>query len=222
MSVGQTQMKFSILYYCVLCFFIALSPSLAQAESYARVCATTVDAEANEAPLTEKSSPGVGGKLVVHLDANNACAALILPLVENRRILVNGWRPQMVELAQWDEKTLPDSRRVWNWNKGADPFELWIFFFKKDGASVGTLNKLVAAMEKPELSENTLAQQTQKLCEILGERMTGKQQIAQGPKASATLLGGSMRATDFPWRNYAQKVSLSDALEGTWVLRHGR
>lgn len=213
---------FSILHCCVLPFLIAVFPSLAQAESYARVCATTVDAEANEAPLTEKSSPGVGGKLVVHLDANNACAALILPLVANGRVLANGWRPQMVELAQWDEKTLPDSRRVWNWNKGADPFELWIFFFKKDEPSVGTLNKLVAAMEEPALSENTLAQQTQKLCEILGDRMTGKQQIAQGPKASTALVGGSLRATEFPWRNYAEKVSLNDALEGTLVLRHGR
>ena len=42
----------------------------------------------------------------------------------------------MVELAQWDEKTLPDSRKVWDWNKGADPFELWIFFFKRDAAGL--------------------------------------------------------------------------------------
>lgn len=211
----------SILLCCVLSF-IAFFPSLAHAESYARVCVTTVDAEANEAPLTEKSSPGVGGKLVVHLDANSACAALIVPLVENGRQLANGWRPQMVELAQWDEKTLPDSQRVWNWNKGADPFELWIFFFKKDAPSVATLNKLVAAMDKPAASENTLAQQTQKLCEILGNRMTGKQQIVQGPKAGAALVGGTMRATEFPWRNYAEKVSLNDALEGTLLLRHDR
>jgi hypothetical protein len=158
----------------------------------------------------------------VHLDANSECTALILPLVENGRKLANGWRPQMVELAQWDEKTLPDSQRVWDWNKGADPFELWIFFFKRDAQGIGTLSKLVAAMESPTLSEKTLAQQTGKLCETLGARMTGTQQIAQGPKASAALVGGSMRATEFPWRNYAEKVSLNDALEGTLVLRHGR
>ena len=64
----------------------SLAP-FALAESYARVCVATVDAELNEAPLSEKSSPAPGTKLVVHLDANSACAALILPLVENGRKL---------------------------------------------------------------------------------------------------------------------------------------
>jgi hypothetical protein len=47
----------------------------ARAESYARVCATTVDAESNEAPLAETSAPGAGEKLVVHVDASTQCVA---------------------------------------------------------------------------------------------------------------------------------------------------
>jgi hypothetical protein len=191
-------------------------------ESYARVCAATVDAESNEAPLSEKSSPAPGSKLVVHLDSNSACAALILPLVENGRQLANGWRPQMVELAQWDEKTLPDSRKVWDWNKGADPFELWIFFFKRDAPSIGTFRILVAAMESPTLNEKTLSQQATKLYEALGGRMTGTMDIIKGPKADATLIGGAVRSNQFPWRDYARKVVLNDALEGALVVRHGR
>jgi hypothetical protein len=106
----------------------------ARAESYARVCATTVDAESNEAPLAETSAPGAGEKLVVHVDASTQCVALILPLVERNSRLANGWRPQMVGLPEWDERKLPAPPAVWNWNKGADPFELWIFFFKRDAA----------------------------------------------------------------------------------------
>jgi hypothetical protein len=212
----------SILLCCVLSFFIASFASRAGAESYARVCVTTVDAASNEAPLGEKSSPAPGDKLVVHLDANSACAALIVPLVENGRKLANGWRPQMVELAQWDEKTLPDSRKVWDWNKGADPFDLWIFFFKRDASSIGPFRALVAAMESSTLSEQVLAQQTNKLYEALGGRMTGTLDIIKGPKAGATLIGGAVRSTEFPWRDYAQKVVLNDAFEGTLVVRHGR
>jgi hypothetical protein len=59
---------------------------------------------------------------------------LILPLVERNSRLTNGWRPQMVGLPEWDERKLPAPPAVWNWNKGADPFELWIFFFKRDAA----------------------------------------------------------------------------------------
>lgn len=208
-------------YVGVFLFITSLAPFV-RAESYARVCVTTVDAESNEAPLSEKSLPAPGAKLVVHVDANSTCAALIVPLVENGKKLANGWRPQMVELAQWDEKTLPDSRRVWDWNKGADPFELWIFFFKRDAPGIGTFRILVAAMESPTLNEKTLAQQTTKLYEALGGRMTGTQDIIKGPKAGATLIGGSMRSSNFPWRDYAQKVVLNDAFEGALVVRHGR
>jgi len=202
-------------------FITSLAP-FAPAESYARVCVATIDAESNEAPLSEKSSPAAGMKLVVHLDANSACTALIVPLVENGRKLANGWRPQMVELAQWDEKILPDSRKAWAWNKGADPFELWIFFFDRDAPSIGTFRILVAAMESPTSNEKTLAQQTTKLYEALGARMSGTPDIIKGPKAGATLIGGAVRSSKFPWRDYAQKVVLNDAFEGALVVRHGR
>jgi len=98
----------SILLCCVLSFSIVLLASMARGESYARVCVTTVDADSNEAVLTEASSPGPGKKLVVHLDANTECTALIVPLTEKGSRLANGWRPQMVVLPQWDERTLPN------------------------------------------------------------------------------------------------------------------
>jgi hypothetical protein len=196
--------------------------SPARADSYARVCATTVDADSKEAVLAEDSSPGPGKKLVVHLDASTECAALIVPLAEKGSRLANGWRPQMVVLPEWDERTLPDSRAAWEWNKGGEPFALWIFFFKRDAAGLDETQKLVAAMQNPKSDERALTQQTRLLCDRLSNRMSGTQQIIKGPKAVASLVGGSMRATEFPWRNYAEKVSLNDALEGTLVVRHGR
>jgi hypothetical protein len=194
----------------------------ARAESYARVCATTVDSESNEAPLADASAPGAGERLVVHLDASTECAALILPLIEKRSRLANGWRPQMVALPEWDERKLPAPPAVWNWNKGADPFELWIFFFKRDAAGLDEIQKLVAAMQGPSLDEKVVAQQTRKLCDKLNPRMTGKQPIIPGAKAVAALVGGTVRSTEFPWRDYAQKVELNDAFEGALVVRHGR
>jgi hypothetical protein len=128
----------------------------------------------------------------------------------------------MVVLPQWDERTLPDSRAAWEWNKSGEPFELWIFLFKRDAAGLDEISKLVAAMQNPKSDERVLAQQTRLLCDKLSSRMSGTQQIMKGPKAGAALVGGAMRATEFPWRDYAEKVTLNDALEGTLVVRHGR
>jgi hypothetical protein len=206
----------------LITFLITTAISSARAENYARVCATTVDSQSNEVPLADTSAPGAGEKLVVHLDASTGCVALILPLIEKGSRLANGWRPQMVSLPQWDERKLPAPPAVWNWNKGADPFELWIFFFKRDAAGLDEIQKLVAAMQNSTLDERVLAQQTRKLCEKLNPRMTGKQPIIPGAKAGTALVGGTVRSTEFPWRDYAQRVILSDAFEGALVLRHGR
>jgi hypothetical protein len=193
----------------------------ARSESYARVCVTTLDADSKEAVLVEESSSRPGKNLVVHLDASTECAALIVPLVEKHSSLANAWRPQLVWLPQWTEKTVPGSGAVWQWNKAGDPFELWIFFFKQDAAGLKEIQKLVAAMQSSKVNSQVLAQQTRKLCEMLSSRMSGDAQIVQGPKAEAVLIGGTKRRVDFPWRDYAQRVPLNDALEGDLVVRHG-
>jgi hypothetical protein len=77
-------------------------------------------------------------------------------------------------------------------------------------------------MQTPTLDEKVLAQQTRRLCEKLNPRMTGKQPIIPGAKAAAALVGGAVRSTEFPWRDYAQKVGLDEAFEGALVVRHGR
>lgn len=209
-------------YFIVLCWAMLSFASTARADNYGRVCVTTVDADSKESVLATDSSPGPGKKLVVHLDASTECTALIVPLAERGSRLANGWRPQMVDLPQWDERTLPDARAAWAWNKGGEPFELWVFFFKRNAAGLDEMQKLVAAMQTSKADGSVLTQQTRLLCDKLSNRMTGKKPILQGPKAGAALVGGSMRSTEFSWRNYAEKVSLNDALEGTLVLRHGR
>src|SRR5262249_47122561 len=62
-----------ILCCAALSCLIILFASSTRAESYARVCATTVDAESNETLLTEKSAPAPGEKLLVHMDASAEC-----------------------------------------------------------------------------------------------------------------------------------------------------
>ena len=128
----------------------------------------------------------------------------------------------MVTLPQWDERTLPNSRAAWEWNQNGQSFELWIFFFKRDASGVAEIQKLVGAMQNSPSNEKLLSQQTRKLCELLGPRMSGKQPILQEHKATVALVGGSVRGTEFPWRDYAEKVNLNDSLEGTLVMRHGR
>ena len=208
-----------------LCLAACLAASFAsetRAENYARVCVTAMDSDSKESALTGVSSPGPGEKLVVHLDANTACAALIVPLAENGSRLANGWRPQMAALPQWDERMLPNSRTAWDWGKESEPFELWIFFFKRDASGIDQLQKLVTAMQSPKLDQNVLTQQTRKLCDMLGPRMTGKEPTIQEHKATVALVGGAVRGTEFPWRDHAEKVTLNNALEGTLVVRHGR
>src|SRR5438034_3854216 len=218
----QMQPRWIIFFLASLSIFAVWLIPPVQAESYARVGATKVDAESNETPLADASAPGPGEKLVVHLDASAECVALILPLVEKGSRLANGWRPQIVGLPQWEERKMPAPPAVWNWNKGADPFELWIFFFKRDAAGLDELQKLVAAMQNPSINEKVLAQQTRKICEKLDARMSGKQPINQGPKARTVLAGGTVRSTEFQWRDYAQKVVLNEAFQGALVVRHGR
>jgi hypothetical protein len=210
-----------ILCCAALSCLVTLFASSTRAESYARVCATTVDAKSNETLLTEKSAPAPGEKLLVHMDASAECVALVLPLVERGSRLANGWRPQMVGLPEWEERRLPAPPAVWNWNKGADPFELWIFFFKRDATGLDELQKLVAAMQNPSLDQRVLAQQTRKICEKLDARMRAKQPISKGPKPRMDLAGGSVRGTEFPWRDYTQKVVLNDAFKGVLVVRDG-
>lgn len=191
------------------------------AESYARVCVTTIDSDSEEAVLTDASSPGPGKKLIVHLDANTECTALIVPLAQNESRLANGWRPQMVVLPQWDERTLPNSGPSWRWQKSGGAFELWIFFFKRDAAGLTEIEKLVSAMQRPNLDERVLTQQTRMLRDKLSTRMSGFQQATPAPKAGTVIMNDEVRATEFPWRNYAEKVTLNDALEGTLVVRRG-
>lgn len=208
--------------FALLSVLITWFPSRASAESYARVCVTTIDSDSKESVFTADSSPRPGEKLVVHLDANTECTALIVPLTEKGSRLANGWRPQMVILPQWDERTLPNSRAAWEWNKAGEPFELRIFFSKPGAAGLNDIEKLVTAMQSPNLDERVLSQQTRLLCDKLSAHTSGLQLIARGPKANAALVGGAMRATEFPWRDYAEKVTLNDALEGTLIVRHGR
>jgi hypothetical protein len=194
----------------------------ARGDGYARVCVTTIDADSKEAALTENTSPIGGRKLIVHLDANTECAALIVPLEQKGSRLANGWRPQAVLLPEWTEKVLPGPPLSWDWGKAGDPFELWIFFFKSDAAGFKEMQKVVAAMQSSKVNSQVLALQTRRLCEMLRSRMSGNAQFDRGPKAEATIIGGTMRRVDFPWRDYAHKVLLNDALEGELVLRHGR
>ena len=211
-----------MIHWGALFLLIALLAPYALAENYARVCVTTSDADSKETVLTKSSSPRAGMKLVVHLDASTECTAVIVPLAEKSSRLANDWRPQMVSLPEWDEKTLPNSRAAWEWNKAGDSFGLWIFFFKRDAAGLDEIQKLVAAMQGPTVNNQVLAQQTRKLCEKLSPRMSDTAQSVQGPKAGAALVGGAMRSGEFPWRDYAQKVALNTALEGQLVVRHGR
>jgi hypothetical protein len=197
------------------CFGFSSVGSSALAGTYALVCVTTITADAKESVLAEQSSPEPGEKLVVHLDANTKCTALIVPLEEKGLRLANGWRPQMVTLPQWN------SRIAWQWDAGR-AFALWIFFFKPNALGLAEIEKLVKAMQSRTLGERVLTQQTRLLCDKLSGRMRGSQQIMRGPKASVRTVGGVVIQGGFPWGTCAERVTLNDALEGTLVLHHGR
>jgi hypothetical protein len=202
--------------------WLFLGCSAAFAGPYARVCVTIGEASSGESALADDSAPGPGKKLLVHLDASVDCTAVVLALANNSSRLTNGWRPQMVVLPAWTEKILPQPPVSWEWRKANDPFELWILFFKGNAAELEKIEKLLNALQKSRPNNQVLRQQTQKLCDMLSSRMSGNAQITQGPKANAPLVGGTTRRVDFPWRDYAQKVPLNEALEAELVLRHGR
>lgn len=210
-----------LLWWTVLCLFAAQGSTSLGADS-ARVCLTAVDEKSAEMVLNESAPLQPGQRVLVHLDASTECTALLLPLLQGNSQLANGWRPQVVELSAWTEKVLPAASVKWEGQKKNDPFELWVLFFRSDAPAVAELQKLVSAMQQSNVSEQLLVQQTRKLCDKLASRMSGNAKIAHGPKADSALVGGTARQANFPWRDYATKVVLNDALEGELVLRHGR
>jgi hypothetical protein len=200
---------------------LALAPSV-YADGYARVSVALADKEDNERPFTETSSPISGEKLNIYFDTNRECVVLVVPFAIRGQKMANRWRPQMAVLKEWEERKLPQYPIVWDWSKTSEAFEFWVFFFRSDAAGLGEMRSLIAAMQNPQLDDKVLAQQTRLLHELLGDRMSGTARVVHGPKASANPSGGAVRADEFPWRDFAYRVELNNALEGLLVIRHGR
>ena len=87
---------------------IALSQSsVDEAKPYGRICLTIADNSGREELFQADTPTGAGKKIVVHVDANSKGFALVAAFNQKDGRLANNWRPQFVELPQWEEVPLP-------------------------------------------------------------------------------------------------------------------
>ncbi len=145
--------------YTIMMLVILTTSGLWAAQPYGRACLTVVDQQAtsknpqgSEQVFGAGLQPADGRQLKLYLDANSSCLALIAVFEWNGERPVNNWRPhnwrpRLVEVEPWEEKTLPPPAEKWDWTKGPSEFDFFVIFLEKESAQAGDLKKLVEAMK---------------------------------------------------------------------------
>src|SRR5688572_20019539 len=99
-----------------------------EAKPYGRACVTVGDTGTKTVALfTAETPPGPDRFLIVHLDANSPCEALVAAFTTKDGKLAFGWRPEMLALAEWEEKAVGQQR--WLLNQPMEAFEVFVLYF---------------------------------------------------------------------------------------------
>jgi len=214
----------------VRAFLVALAIALAvrfagaqaadQRKPYGRACVTVVDAAAKtETVFTPEMKPGNERSVVVHLDANSSCEALVAAFIERDGSLAFGWRPVFLALSQWDEKTAGGDR--WPWKQTEEPFEIVVLFFAPGSADAAQIKKLFTAMQESPNNSRLLEIQTNKLHELIGHAMADKDLSRFRAKAETADVAGVTRGDSFPWRRFARDANFMPELPGALIFSSG-
>jgi hypothetical protein len=200
---------------------VAAAQAVDQTKPYGRAALALAEAD-GEKPLDETAQPGEGKSLVIYLDANTPCIALIVPFNRKGEKLVNGWTPLLVEVGEWDAQRLPRKPQVWEWKPSAEPFDVQVFFLAKETPGVDKLRTLIKAIAAPG-REATLARlQEQQLRELVARWLADESSVVARPPSAPARIGGTLRATggEFPWRDYGRSANFSAERPGVVSFRH--
>jgi hypothetical protein len=188
-----------------------------EAKPYGRACVTVVDAAAKtEALLAAGTPPGPERFVTVHLDANSPCEVLVVAFAKKDGRLAFGWRPAVLTLPQWEERTVGQGR--WAWKQTGEQFEVFALFFAPGSADAAQIKKLVAAMQEPKSEAKMIEMQTQKLHELIGHAMADKDLSKFRAKEKIVEVAGAVRGDSFPWREFASGANFITEQPGVLIF----
>jgi len=199
------------------CILLAQS-SVDETKSYVRTCLTIADNSGGEELFHANTPPGPGKKVIVHVDANSKCFALVAAFNQKDGRLANNWMPQFVELPQWEEVPLPKAPTKWLWEKNEEPVEFYALFFAPDSKEATEIKKLVDAMGNAASDPSMLRLQSNKLREMISRSMVEKDRSKYLAKAESGELGGVLRGGTFEWRKSAQSVNFTSEKSGVLIF----
>ena len=218
----------SLVALLMACAGLAHTPCPAAAdEPYGRACLVVEERSGNEpqdvvtSVFDDGSTPGSGKRLALYADASVDAYVLVAAFNDQDRRLTNGWRPQLVEMKAWEERHLPLAPATWEWTGPVEPFEVYVVFLTRTAEGLDTLQRLVAALQKPTADAALLDLQANKLREELARGMVGQPPLVVHAGAVSSAWGGTLRGEPFPWPKQAQKAVCDAKGRGALLFRHG-
>lgn len=186
---------------------------------YGRVCFALFEPGPpdKEEAFVMSAPPGPGKTIRAYVDASEKCTVLVAAVTKDGK-LVNGWRPQLLDVpGEFEEILLPKAPVKWDWSAASGPFGFYVLFLPPSSKDIAEAKKLVDAMQNPKMDERVLALQTGKLKELIGRITLEREKVNQGP-VSEPEVGGVFRGAAFPWRQFAQGINFSADRPGVLVL----
>jgi hypothetical protein len=191
-----------------------------ESKPYGRVCIGVVTGE-GEQPLHAQSKPGDDTFIVAHAEANEHCQLLIFALSARDGKLAHNWRPQFVDLPQWEEVQLPETPVVWKWSESFGPVNIYVLFLHPNSKDARELKALVTAMLNPDLERALLNRQSVKLRELATRSGARQGEIIHVAKVRRVQVAATYRGASFPWRAYVSAANFSEAKPGLLIFALG-
>jgi len=213
-------------FHKILMLVTLTASGLWAAQPYGRACLTVVDQQAtsknpqgSEQVFAAGFQPGEGRQLKLYLDANSSCLALIAVFERNSERPANNWWPRLVEVAPWEEKTLPPPAKKWDWTKGSSEFDFFVIFLEKESPQAGELKKLVEGMKESPEDSGLLKRQSRKLKDTINQWLSQSSRIPAQGGSTPPLLAGVVRSPgEFPWREACRKIEFGKDQMGILVF----
>jgi hypothetical protein len=217
----MTGRQFFVRILLAMAFAITPAQAADQTKPYGRACLALANAE-GEKPLDETAQPGEGKSLVVYLDANTPCVALIVALNRKGEGLVKEWQPALVELAAWEPQRLPPKPEAWEWKQAVDAFDVQVFFLDREAPGLNKLRALLTAMARKERDATLVKLQERQLRELLAPWQADDSAVVARPSSAPVRTGGTVRGIrkEFAWRDHAASANFSAERPGVISFRH--
>lgn len=189
---------------------------------YGRASLGVIDpAKGSEVILSSDAEPAPDSRIIVHIEANRECEAVVAAFDRKSGALVQGWLPAVVPLRAWQEKGLP-AEKPWLWKANLSPFEVIVAFQDKDSPEAAGLREAVAKLNDEDTEPTAARLMARRLREELMKAVaTSPSATSTQPGTAPVKIGGTLRAgRQSSWREAARKVQFSESKLGLTLFRY--